>query len=104
VAPKRKKTFNQHINLVDFIPPFDPNSPIPFSTFESSISEFDPLHLVDMGVLPPKELSQWRTLKRISVPTKDSHDSVTFASFFVRRLGLHVCSSYGVSLTSIPLI
>jgi hypothetical protein len=62
MVPNRKKTTNQHRNLVDFIPPFDPNGPLPFCAFfKSSVTESDLLCLVDMRALPPKEMSQWRT-------------------------------------------
>lgn len=40
IAMKRKKTTNQYGNLVNYIPPFDPNSHIPFSTlFVSSVTD-----------------------------------------------------------------
>jgi hypothetical protein len=67
-ASKGKKIYSQHRNLVDLILPYDPNITIMFSTFfESSVSESDLLCLVGTGVLPPKELSQWRTWERIYV-------------------------------------
>jgi hypothetical protein len=105
MASKRKKTTNQYGNLVNYIPPFDPNSQILFCAFfASSITESNLLHLVDMSVLPPKELSLWRTWKGILVPTKDTHESVAFTSFFSYKLGLFVCSFSSASLISIPLI
>jgi hypothetical protein len=92
MASKGKKTSSHNGNLVDVIPLFDPNSLILFSSFfESSISDSDLLHLVDMGVLPPKELSRSRTWERIFVPTKDTHESVAFTTFFVHILGSPIC-------------
>jgi hypothetical protein len=53
MAPKRK---NQNSGVV-LIPPIDPNSQLPFAgNHMSVVSESDLLHLVDVGVLPPKEL------------------------------------------------
>jgi hypothetical protein len=39
------------------IPPIDPNNQLPFGgNHVSVVSEDDLLHLVEIGVLPPKEL------------------------------------------------
>jgi hypothetical protein len=53
MAPKRK---NQNSAAV-VIPPIDPNSQLPFAgNHMSVVSESDLVRLVDVGVLPPKEL------------------------------------------------
>jgi hypothetical protein len=53
MAPKRK---NQNSAVV-VIPPIDPNSQLPFAgNHMSVVSESDLLNLVDVGILPPKEL------------------------------------------------
>jgi hypothetical protein len=53
MAPKRK---NQS-SAAAVIPPIDPNSQLLFAgNHMSVVSESDLLHLVDVGVLPPKEL------------------------------------------------
>jgi hypothetical protein len=53
MAPKRK---NQNSAAV-VIPPIDPNSQMSFAgNHVSVVFELDLLHLVDVGVLPPKEL------------------------------------------------
>jgi hypothetical protein len=53
MAPKRKR---QSVD-VPIIPPIDPNSQLPFvGNRMSVVSEADLQHLVETGVLPPKEL------------------------------------------------
>jgi hypothetical protein len=53
MAPKRKASSSS----VAIIPPIDPNSQLPFiGNHMSIVSESDLLHLVSVGVLPPKEL------------------------------------------------
>jgi hypothetical protein len=53
MAPKRK---NQN-SAAMVIPSIDPNSQLPFAgNHMSVVSESDLLRLVDVGVLPPKEL------------------------------------------------
>jgi hypothetical protein len=43
------------------IPSIDPNSQLPFcGNYASIVSESDLLHLVEVGVLPRKELCSWR--------------------------------------------
>jgi hypothetical protein len=57
MAPKRKASSSS----IAIIPPIDPNSQLPFAgNHMSVVSEFDLLHLVSIGVLPPKELCSWR--------------------------------------------
>jgi hypothetical protein len=56
----------------------------------SIISESDLLHLVDVGVLPPKELCSWRICRGVTVPTEDTHESVIYFPFLIRGLALPV--------------
>jgi hypothetical protein len=52
MAPKRKRKSV----AVSIIPSIDPNSQLPFiGNHVSVISEADLLHLIETGVLPPKE-------------------------------------------------
>jgi hypothetical protein len=56
MAPKKKKQGAQWPSS-----PIDPNNQLPFyGNYASIISETDLLHLVQIGVLPSKELSLWR--------------------------------------------
>jgi hypothetical protein len=92
-GPNRKRTTSQYGNLVGFIPPYDESKTFPiFAFLVSSVSKSNLLCLVEMGALPPKELSIWRTLEGLSIPTEDTHKVVVFSSFFVHELGLSVCS------------
>jgi hypothetical protein len=69
----------------------DPNSQLPFcSNYTSIVSESDLLHLVQVGVLPPKELSSWNIWQGITVPIEDTHESIVFVPFLIRGLGLPV--------------
>jgi hypothetical protein len=73
MAPKRKASSSS----VAIIPPIDPNSQLPFAGIHMSIvSESDLLHLVSIGVLPPKELcsggSAVGSLFRQKTPTNPS--------------------------------
>ena len=73
MAPKRKASSSS----VAIIPPIDPNSQLPFAGIHMSIvSESDLLHLVSIGVLPPKELcsggSAVGSLFRQKTPTNQS--------------------------------
>jgi hypothetical protein len=87
MAPKQKK----QSCTVAIIPPIDPNSQLPFTgNHMSVISEFDLLHLVDAGVLPPKELCSWRIYRGVTVPTEDTHESVVYFPFLIRGLALPI--------------
>jgi hypothetical protein len=87
MAPKRK---NQNSAAV-VIPPIDPNSQLPFtSNHMSVVSESDLLHLVDVGVLPPKELCSWRICRGVTVPTEDTHESVIYVPFLLRGHALPI--------------
>jgi hypothetical protein len=50
----------------------------------SVVSESDLLHLVSIGVLPPKELCSWRICHGVTVPTEDTHESVVYVPFLLR--------------------
>jgi hypothetical protein len=87
MAPKRK---NQN-SVVVVIPPIDPNSQLPFAgNHMSVVSESDLLHLVDVGILPPKELCSWRICRGVTVPTKDTLESVVYVPFLIRGLAFPI--------------
>jgi hypothetical protein len=87
MAPKRKK----QSSTVAIIPPIDPNSQLPFAgNHMSIISESDLLHLVDVEVLPPKELCSWRIWRGVTIPMEDTHESVVYVPFLIRDLALPV--------------
>jgi hypothetical protein len=56
----------------------------------SVVSESDLLHLVSIGVLPPKELCSWRICRGVTVPTEDTHESVIYIPFLIRGLALPI--------------
>jgi hypothetical protein len=87
MAPKRK---NQNSAAV-VIPPIDPNNQLPFiGNHMSVVTESDLLHLVDVGILPPKELCPWRICRGVTVLTEDTHESVVYVPFLVRDLALPI--------------
>jgi hypothetical protein len=87
MAPKRKK----QSSVMAIIPSIDPNSQLPFAgNHMSVILEFDLLRLVDVGVLPPKELCSWRICRGVTIPTEDTHESVVYVPFLIRGLALPV--------------
>jgi hypothetical protein len=87
IVPKWKR----QSAVVSIIPPIDPNSQLSFAgNHMSIISKSDLFHLVETGVLPPKELCSWRICHGITVPTKDTHESVVYVSFLIRGLALPV--------------
>jgi hypothetical protein len=87
MAPKQK---NQS-STATIIPPIDPNSQLTFAGNHMSIvSESDLLHLVDVGVLLPKQLCSWRICRGVTVPTEDTHKSVIYVPFLIRGLALPV--------------
>jgi hypothetical protein len=87
MAPKRK---NQNYAAV-VIPPIDPNSQLPFAgNHMSVVSESYLLHLVDVGILPPKELCSWRICRGVTVPTEDTHESIVYIPFLIRGLALPI--------------
>jgi hypothetical protein len=83
MAPKRK---NQNSAMV-VIPPIDPNSQLPFAgNHMSVVSESDLLCLVDVGVLPPKELCSWWICRGVTVLKEDTHESVVYVPFLISDL------------------
>lgn len=75
MAPSKKKQGSD----VPIIPPIDPNSQLPLcGNYASIISESDLLHLVEIGVLPSKELCSWWVWQGITVPMEDTHESIVF--------------------------
>jgi hypothetical protein len=88
MAPKWKRQ-----SVVDaIIPPIDPNSPLPFvGNHMFVISESDLFHLVETGVLSPKELCSLWICRGVTVPTEDTHESVVYVSFLTRGLALPIC-------------
>jgi hypothetical protein len=83
MAPKRK---NQNSAMV-VIPPIDPNSQLPFAgNHMSVVSESDLLCLVDVGVLPPKELCSWRICRGVTVSKEDTHEFVVYVPFLISGL------------------
>ena len=97
MAPKRKR--QSVVALI--MPPIDPKSHLPFAgNHMSVILESDLLHLVETGVLPPKELCSWRIWRGVTVPTEDTHEAIVFVSFLIRGLALPVSPFSAVSLIS----
>jgi hypothetical protein len=87
MAPKRK---NQN-SVAVVIPPIDPNSQLPFAgNHMSVVSESDLLYLVDVGILPPKELCSWWICRGVTVPTEDTHESVVYVPFLICGLALPI--------------
>jgi hypothetical protein len=87
MAPKRKASSSS----AAVIPPIDPNSQLPFAgNHMFVVSEPDILHLVSIGVLPPKELCSWRICHGVTVPTEDTHESVIYVPFLLRGLALPI--------------
>jgi preprotein translocase subunit Sec61beta len=56
----------------------------------STISESNLFHLVEIGVLPPKELCSWWICHGVTVPTEDTHESVVYVPFLICGLVLPV--------------
>lgn len=89
MVPKKKKQGGRG----DCHPPIDPNSQLPFcGNYASIVSESDLLHLVQICVLPSKELSSWCIWQGITVLTEDTHESVVFIPLLIRGLSLLVSS------------
>jgi hypothetical protein len=87
MAPKRKR----QSTVAAIIPPIDPNSQLPFAgNHMSIISESNLLRLIEIGVLLPKELCSWRICRGVTVLTEDTHESVVYIPFLIRRLALPI--------------
>jgi hypothetical protein len=84
------KQTNQSSTAV-VIPLIDPINQLSFAgNHMSVVSEPDLLHLVDVGVLPPKELCFWRICRGVTIPTEDTHESVVYVPFLIRGLALPI--------------
>jgi hypothetical protein len=99
MAPKRKASSSS----VAVIPPIDPNSQLPFAGNHMSVVSESDLHLMSIGVLPPKELCSWRICHGVTVPTEDTHESVIYVPFLLRGLALPISPFFVASLISITL-
>jgi hypothetical protein len=87
MAPKKRK----QSAATPVIPPIDPNSQLPFAgNHVSVVSKADLLHLVEIGVLPPKEFCSWRIWSAVTVPIEDTHEAVIFVPFLIRGMALTV--------------
>jgi hypothetical protein len=87
MAPKRKASSSS----AAVIPPIDPNNQLPFAgNHMSVVSEPDLLHLVSIGVLPPRELCSWRIFHGVTVPKEDTHEFVIYVPFLLRGLALPI--------------
>jgi hypothetical protein len=87
MAPRKRK---QSATILE-IPPIDPNSQFPFAgNHVSVIPKVDLLHLVEIGVLPSKELCSWQIWHGVTVLTEDTHEAVIFVLFLIRGLALSV--------------
>jgi hypothetical protein len=87
MPPKRKASSSS----VAIIPPIDPNSQLPLAgNHMSVVSKSDLLHLVSIGVLPPKELCSWRICRGVTIPTEDTHESIIYVPFLIRGLALPI--------------
>jgi hypothetical protein len=85
MAPKRKR---QSV-VVPIIPSIDPNRKLSFiGNHMSVVSEADLLHLIETGVLPPKELCSWRIWRGVTILIEDTHEVVIFMPFLIRGLAL----------------
>jgi hypothetical protein len=56
----------------------------------SVVSESDLLHLVSIGVLPPKELYSWWICCGVTVSTEVTHESVIYIPFLIHDLALPI--------------
>jgi hypothetical protein len=87
MVPKRKS----QNSTAAIIPPIDPNSQLPFTgNHMSVVFESDLLHLVSVGVLPPKKLCSWRICHGVTVSTEDTYESVIYIPFLIRGLALPI--------------
>jgi hypothetical protein len=54
------------------------------------VSESDLLHLVNVRVLPPKELCSWWICRGVTVLMEDTHESVVYIPFLLHGLALPI--------------
>jgi hypothetical protein len=87
MAPKRKSQSSAAV----VIPPIDLNNQLSFAgNHMSVVSESDLLRLVNVGVLPPKELCSWRICHGVTVSTEDTNESIVYVPFLIRGLALPI--------------
>jgi hypothetical protein len=80
MAPKRKR----QSTAIAIILPIDPNSQLLFAgNHMYVVSKSDLLHLVETGILPPKEPCSWQIWCGVTVPTEDTHKAVVFMPFLI---------------------
>jgi len=95
MAPK-KKTLSERGNTTEGLPHNENRHiPSPYLAYRPSIVTEPMLRsLVDMCVLPPKEVANWRVCDKEddAAPTEDTHEAMVFMPFFIRGLGLPICS------------
>ena len=85
MAPK-KKTLSERGNTSEGLP-HNENRPQPSPSLAyrpSSVTEPMVQSLVDMGVLPPKEVANWRVCgkKDDAAPIEDTYEAMVFMPFF----------------------
>jgi hypothetical protein len=87
MAPRKRK--QSAATMV--IPSIDPDSQLSFAgNHVSVVYEANLLHLVEIGVLPPKELCSWQIWRGVTVLTVDTHEAIIFMPFLIRGLALPV--------------
>jgi hypothetical protein len=86
MAPKWKSQSSAAV----VIPPIDPNSQLSFAGNHMYVVSKSDLRLVDVGVLPPKELYSWRICRGVTVPTEDTDESVIYVPFLIHGLALPI--------------
>jgi hypothetical protein len=85
MAPKRKR----QSTAIAIILPIDPNSQLLFvGNHMYVVSKSDLLHLVETGILPPKEPCSWQIWCGVTVPTEDTHKAVVFMPFLIWGIAL----------------
>jgi hypothetical protein len=96
MSPKRKN----HNSAATIIPPIDFNRQLPFAgNHMYVVSESDLLHLVSVGVLPPKKLCSWQICRGVTV-RQGIPTSPLFTSLFLSTTLLFpFLPSFAVSLT-----
>ena len=98
MAPKRKASNSS----VAVIPPIDPNTQLPFAgNHMYVVSESDLLHLVSIGVLPPRELCSWRICRGVTVQQRTPTNPLFMFLFFSAVLLFLFPPFSAVSLISI---
>ena len=95
MAPK-KKTLSERGNTSEGLP-HNENRQLssPYLAYRpSTVTEPMLQSLVAMGVVPPKEVANWRVCEKKddATPTEDTYEAMVFMPFFIQGLGLSICS------------